>query len=281
MGLIAITKQEKVTGQILIPTAYERLTASRTVDRPTVQILTESSWLEPLMSLHLQVRNEMPRAQSHYLLPKNLDYFRDLLAGKDGVIFGVFSKGCLVSSMAFVHAKSFATAHIDGKITCPDPSGELAQFFGNGTVGVIQSLCVRNNYLGRGYSRALIDAGVAFCKEKTYSHLFAQVAAQNTLSWLRFLDHGFGIVASWKSGHRRFLLRWFPPAEKARLIKAARPPDRHSYSKNYSQMPAALSELSAKLKKGYIILLNNKEEKSRSLPFVFSPRPCDDCPDLD
>jgi len=279
MNVAATAKPENNSGPVLIPAAHQKLANSKTANRQRARILSGASWLGSVLSLHLQVRSDLPRPQSHFLLPKTAEYFRKLLDGKGGVLFGLVSQNRLVGSMAVLRANSFEAARTGEILTCPDPQGKISASFGEGAVAAVQSLCVKNNHFGRGYSRALIDAAIQWAQDNGCRHLFAQVAAQNTLSWLRFLDHDFAIVSAWKYGHRRFLLRRVSPEEKEHLLRAAASADRHSYRKDYSQMPAALAELSSRLGKGHMVLLNNKHKEAKALPFVFSKFPCDSLDD--
>ena len=98
---------------------------------------------------------------------------------------------------------------------------------------------------------------------------FSQIADQNDLSWLRFLQQDFAIVTTWESGHRRFLLRRLLPKEKTKFLKQAQPADRHSYAKDYTQVPAILTELVAKLDRGLIAFLDTAAADPAALPFVF------------
>ncbi len=231
--------------------------------------LVGEDWLDRVMALHAQVRAEMPESQRHFLLPKPPEYFRDLLTEKTGALVGVFVDEKLAGFMAVVRTESFAVAHAAGRITCPDDDGRLAAAFGVGEVGVCQSMCVLNAYLGRGMSRLQVQAAVAWARRHECRHLFAQVADQNMLSWMRFLDEDFSIVATWESGHRRFLLRWLPPEEKARQLRDATPLGLHVFRKDYAQVPALVAELTAKVQRGHIVFLDNMAHEAGALRFVF------------
>ena len=123
----------------------------------------------------------------------------------------------------------------------------------------------------RGFSRTLIQAAIDQAKRHGCAHLFAQIAEQNTLSWLRFLDQDFAILAVWTSGHRRFLLRWLtPPEEKTQLASRAGPADLHSISKDYEQLPPLLAQLEARLEQGEMVFLDNRPDEAGALRFVFS-----------
>ena len=235
-----------------------------------VRILSGLDQLERVTALHEQVRAEMPDTQRHFLLPKAPEYFRDLLTGKIGVLLGAFAEDELVGSMAVVWAASFASAHAEGRLTCPDSEARLAKKYRAGSAGIIQSMSVQSAYLGRGFSRTLIQAAIDQAKRRGCAHLFAQIAEQNTLSWLRFLDQDFAILAAWASGHRRFLLRWLPPEEKTRLINHAGPTDRHSIGKDYAQLPALLAQLEGRLEQGYMVFLDNRPDEAGALRFIFS-----------
>jgi GNAT superfamily N-acetyltransferase len=232
------------------------------------RILTGSEWLDTVLALHNRVRAELPESRRHFLLPKTSDYFRALLEGKGGYLIGAFADDELVGSLALAINDSLASAHTTQRLTCPDANGHLAKTYGKGTVGVLQSMGVLSPFMGRGVSRALLQTALTKATRQGCAHVFAQIAAQNTLSWLRFMDRDFALIATWVSGHRRFLLRWLPPEEKtARLHHAAH---REGFIKNYSQMPALLAELTAELEQGRIVVPDNTPEEPGALSFVFS-----------
>ena len=235
-----------------------------------VKVLSGLDRLNLVTMLHEKARAEMSETQRHFLLPKPPGYFRDLLTGKTGILLSSFANDEPVGSLSVVWADSFAAAHAEGRLTCPDPDGHLAKTYCEGHVGVIQAMSVRSAYMGRGFSRALIQAAIKQANRHGCVHLFAQIAEQNTLSWLRFLDQDFALLAVWASEHRRFLLRWLPPEEKERLISRSGAAGRQSFSKNYAQLPSLMAQLEARLEQGYMAFLDNKPDESGTLRFVFS-----------
>ncbi|MDD5585906.1 MAG: GNAT family N-acetyltransferase [Alphaproteobacteria bacterium] len=234
-----------------------------------VGVLSGEIWLETVTALHEKVRAEMPESRRHFLLPKPPEYFRDLLNGKNGILFGAFADGELAGSMALVWEDSFAAARAAGRVTFPDTEGRLAKKYRKGSVGVIQAMGLQGAYMGRGFSRLLLQAAIDRAAQRGCAHLFAQAAEQNTLSWLRFLDQGFAIATAWTGGHRRFLLRWLSPEDRARLLRKNASVERRVFSKNYAQLPALLAELAARLAEGKIAFLDDRND-SGGLPFVFS-----------
>lgn len=233
------------------------------------RILNGTAWLKPVVALHENVRASLPEHQRHFLLPKPESYFRDLLNGIDGMLFGFVADEELVGSMALVLCNSWQDAVSKGKLTAPDETGKLKKKYGKGHIGIIQAMGLTPPYVGRGLSRLLLQAAVHQAAETGCAHLFAQIAEQNTLSWLRFMDQDFAIVKAWTDGHRRFLMRWLPPAEKARLVKKAKPADRMSYAKTYAQMPAILAQLNARLKQNRMALLDTQSQSVGALNVVF------------
>lgn len=238
------------------------------ISRNRVQILTGQEWAAPAAAFHARVRAEMPESQRHWLLPKPPEYFSALLAGKNTAFLGILDDGQLAGFMGLLRVENFAAAHADGRITCPDDAGTLGKAFGQGGVAVCQSLCVSNAYLGRGFSRALVQAAGNWADAQGCAHLFAQIADQNLLSWLRFMQQDYALVTTWVAGHRRFLLRRLQPAEKAALLKKAKPADRHSFRKEPAQMPALLAQLTARLESGRIVALDQPDDRA-ALHFVF------------
>jgi GNAT superfamily N-acetyltransferase len=237
------------------------------------QTLTGDQWLEQVMALHLRVREEMPESQRPFLLPRTPEFFRDRLAGKGGALLGARNEeDRLVGFIAMSRADSFDKACADGRITCPDEDGKLAKAYSAGAVAVAQSLCVLNAFVGRGFSHALLDAAIDWAKQNGCAHLFAQTAAQNVLSWMRFLDKDFAIITAWENGHRRFLLRWLSVEAKAKLLRPRAVVGRHSYSKDYAQMPALMAEINARLAQGRTVFLDNKPGEENALSFVFARR---------
>jgi hypothetical protein len=234
-----------------------------------VAILSGEKWLQTVTALHKRVRAEMPDSKRAFLLPRTPDFFRSLLTGKAGVLFGLFAGAELVGSMALLWADSFSGAREEGLITYPDADGRLAKKYRKGSVAVVQAMGLLNAYMGRGGSRALVQKALECARSHGCAHVFAQIAAQNTLSWLRFLDRGFAIAATWTSGHPRFLLRWLSPEDKAKLLRNSATIERHVYGNNYAQMPALLTELKARLGQGKLAFLDDRQDGG-GLPFVFS-----------
>jgi GNAT superfamily N-acetyltransferase len=233
------------------------------------RVLTELDWLAPVVALHELVRAEMPDNQRHFLLPKPPEYFRALLTGKTGVLLGAFVNGDLIGSMALVWAETFAAALAAGRITYPDTDGRLTKLYRKGGTAVIQAMGLRNIHSGHGLSRSLLQAAIGLAGQRGCSHLCAQVAEQNALSWLRFLDQDFAIIAAWTGGHRRYLLRWLSSKDRAKLIRRSAPGDRLSFSKDYAQLPALLAQVTSVAAQGRIVFINNQQNESGALSFVF------------
>ena len=232
-----------------------------------LQVLSGDIWLARVVELHNRVRAEMPETQRHFLLPKHPSYFQDLLSGKTGALLGVLVHGELAGFMSVVRLDSFAAAHAQNRITCPDDHGHLAAAYGKGAVAVAQSLCVLNAYMGRSFSRTLVQGAVTWARQQGCPHLFAQVAEHNLMGWIRFMDQDFAIVATWESGHRRFLLSWQAPEERAALLR--HPKGQHVYRKDYAQIPALLTELRAKLEHGQTVLLDTRAGEGGAMHFTF------------
>ncbi len=251
---------------LAFPSFSEEATPSR-----GVQVLHGDGWLAAVVATHERVRTGMLPQQKHFLLPKPASYFHDLLNGIGGVLFGVFADDELVGLMALTWAASFLNAKAKGRLTAPDRSGQLNKKYGKGRVAIIQSMGLISPYMGRGFSRVLLQAAIDKARQNGCEHLFAQVAEQNSLSWLRFMDQGFAIVAAWVDGHRRYLLRWLPPEDKAKLLKHAKPADRVSYGKNFEQLPALMAQLTAHVEQGRVAFLDNRLEQTGAFNVVFGP----------
>lgn len=234
-----------------------------------VHLLKGEHWLDPVFALHQQVRAEMPESNRRFLLPKPRDYFSGLLAGKSGVLFGAFADDALVGSLSLLFHDSFAAAHAAGRLTCPDADSRMAKKYGRSAVAVIQSMGVQDAYMGRGISNALLEAALAEAGKQGSAHVFAQIAAQNTLSWLRFMAMDFALMATWTDGHRRFLLRHLSGKEKERILRRRSKTGRQSYPKTYSQIPIILIQLITQLEQGRVVFLNNDPDTSSALNFIF------------
>lgn len=243
----------------------------RDTDSPAtdgVHVLSGETWLKQVVGLHFQVRAEMPDSQRHFLLPKKPEYFGELLNGKTGVLLGAFVEGQLAGFMAVTRSENFAAAHAENRITCPDDDGKLAKAFGDGAVAVGQSMCALVAHMGRGISRTLIQNAAVWARQNDCAHLFAQVADQNITGWMRFMEQNFAVIATWESGHRRFLLRHMSAEERAEKIRHA--VGQHVYRKDYAQIPALVAEINAKLEHGYIAFLDDKPAEAGAMHFVFS-----------
>jgi hypothetical protein len=248
--------------------------AARAKPRVThnVQILTGQKWLAPVSAMHERVRAEMPEACRHYLLPRPAAYYQKLLAGENGLLFGAFADEELVGSMALVWSGSFAKARSEGRLTCPDPQSRLKKKYAKGRVGIIQALGLSKDCLGRKLSCALLRAAVEAAEQQGCAHLFAQVAGDNALCWLRFMERDYAIVATWIDGHRRFLLRRQTPDEKARLLQGADLAHRQTYDKDYAALPALLAEITARAAQGDTVLLDDNPAEPGALNVVFIER---------
>ncbi len=236
-----------------------------------VQVLRGDGWLGAVVATHERVRDGMLPHQKHFLLPKPASYFRDLLNGIGGILFGVFSDDELVGSMALTWTDGFQDAKAKGRLTAPDKNGRLNKKYGKGRAAVIQSMGLVNPYMGRGFSRVLLQAAIENARQQGCDHVFAQVAEQNTLSWLRFMDQDFAIVSAWIDGHRRYLLKWLAPQEKEKLLKRAKPADRVSYGKSFAQLPALMAQISANVEKERMAFLDNRFGETGALNVVFGP----------
>lgn len=244
-------------------------TAPGPVARATYNVkkLTGSKWLAPVVAVHERVRAEMPEDRRFFLLPRSRTYYRDLLAEKTGVLFGAFADDELVGSMALVWAPSFAEARNTGALTCPKPVGRFGRKFSKGSAGIIQALGLRKVCLGRKLSCALLSAAIEAAGQQGCAHLFAQVAASNIMSWLRFMERDFAIVTTWDSGHRRFLLYRITPNEKTRLAGHAM--DRQILDKDYATLSTLLARVMAHVaQKGLVFLDNEPDSTDRVVVFT-------------
>lgn len=232
-----------------------------------IQKLIGEGWNQKALELHKQVRSEMPDDQRHWLLPKEIGYFDKILCGQNSALLGVLDGEMLAGFMAVLADNNFAIAHAEGRITIPDDGGKLSKLYGEGKVAVCQSLAVLNKYFGRGISRHLVRAYIEWAQTQKCQHLFTQIADQNFLSWLRFLQEDFALCGTWVAGHRRFFLRHLQPAEKSELVENAKPQDKHSFAKDQAIFPAMLTELTAKVASGKFVVLVQPDDRA-ALHFV-------------
>jgi hypothetical protein len=266
------SKVSSAATQPKIQDAPQTAPTQQTLGGASTQILAGLEWLPKIMALHQAVRAEMPEAKRHVLIPKTEAYFRDLLTGKTGVVFGVVAQGKLVGFMNGVRCTSFGQAQAEGFLTCPDTDGSIAAAYGKGSVAVAQSLCVLNAFGGRGFSHALIRAFVVWGTHEKFTHLFAQIAQENAPSWMRFMSYDFAIVDGWIGGHKRFLLRWMSASEKAAQMGRATTSDLHSVNKDYAELPALLAVIGAMLPRGRIVMASGAEPSSTKLDLVFGQK---------
>ncbi len=240
---------------------------------PVVQILSGLAWLDDVAALPDVVRASMAEAHRHWLLSKPRSYFEGLLTGATGLLIGALVRGELAGFAALVASEDFASARRLGQVTYPDPEGRANAAYGQGRVGVVQSLCVRRDYLGRALAGSIIRAAVEESRRQGRGHIFAQMADQNALSWMRFLGEGFGLVGTWETDCRRFLMRWFPPEERAAMLADAGLADRRLYRKDYGQIPALVADARHQVEAGRIVLLHDRPEEPGALHVVFCRAP--------
>jgi len=243
-------------------------TGKKSATENEIRILAGMHWHQAVMSLHKQVREEMPQEQRHYLLPRTPEYFRDLLTGKSGLLLGAFADGGLVGSMALSMANGWTEAKERKLITFPDKSGALAKKYRKAAICVFQAMGLRQAYMGRKLSCSLLRAGIKAAVDYGCTHLFAQTAEQNALSWLRFMERGFAVIAAWSGGHSRFLLRWLPPEEKARLLLSATPENVEKYAKSYVMIPMLTARINAGTAQGKTVFLASNNRESEFLTLV-------------
>jgi GNAT superfamily N-acetyltransferase len=272
MGSLATAKKAKKNNKKDAQPPAGALFHGQQTPQTDLRILSGLGWLDQVVAVHRAVRAEMPPAQRHCLMEKSEAYFRDLLTGAKGVLFGVVLGEQVVGFMGVVRQPSFAAAKAAHAITCPDEDGQLAAVYGDVPVAVAQSLCVLKAHGGKGYSHALIKAVAAWAEAEGYAHLFAQIAQENVVSWMRFLANRFAIVAGWTSGHARFLMRHMSQAEISRQMGRALKSDLTSVKKDYAELPALLVVIGAMLRKKRIVLAHGAEPSSDRLNLVFGTR---------
>lgn len=260
-----------IKNQTPFPPSFSSSPDQRAAPQNGVYVLSGTTWLDRVVALHEQVRSEMPEDQKHFLLQKSVSYFRELLTGATGLLFGAFANGELVGTTSLVWADSFEAACGAGKLTVPDPHKRLKKKYGKGRLGIMQSMGICSTGTGRGFSKALIQIVIEAAQKHGCAHLFTQIAEQNSLCWLRFLDHDYAIVTSWEKGHRRFLLRWLSPLEKAKRLRRVKPSGRQSFSKKYDQVAILLTQMVAQIERGNEVFLDNKPNDHAALNLVFCP----------
>lgn len=172
----------------------------------SVKELTGNEWLDKVVSLHERVKSELSDSQRNHLLPKTTEYFNNLLSSVTGTLLGAFADDELIGSISLVSALSFDDACKKNYITALDPTGNLLKLYGEGTVSVVQSLCVLNSYAGNNISTMLLEQAIIVAKSKKVDQVFAQVASDNKSGFSKFAAERFEIIDTWESGHCRFLL---------------------------------------------------------------------------
>ncbi len=179
-----------------------------------VEALQSPIWLDACLGLHERVFLAGEQAGRQGLVKRDEDYFLNLLTGKEGVLFGAFVGVQLIGMVALRRHEGLGEALAKKTLTCPfGERGAEAPSFAD-SVQVIQSLCVDPVFTKQRVGCFLLEAALAEAGRLKNSTLFAQVAAHNKQSWLKFLSHGFGIVWQWKTNYSRFLLQRFTQEEK-------------------------------------------------------------------
>lgn len=244
------------------------LRAARGVE---VVVLSGADWLDSVEAIHKKVRAALSKDEQHFLLPKERAYFQALLLGEAGLLFGAFVGGQLAGTASLVWADSVEQALSAGKLTAHDANGKLKKKYGKGKVAVIQAMGVSKDFAGNSLSKWLLKAMVEKAVEMECKHIFAQVSARNTLSWLRFLDQDFAIVSTWRSDHNRFLLRWLCPQDKAKFLRRVKPMDRLTYNKDCNALPVLVTQLTRRLELGCTACLEPGESDVLSVVYRQPP----------
>ena len=189
-------------------------TQSSDTETPTLALLSGKEWLAPLLSLHEQVRGQMPRTKKGQLLARPASYFESLLAGETGLVLAGLSGGSPVAMVALVLPGTLQDACEKKVLTLPCTNKRLASKLGDGKVGVVQSLCALQGERARRFPSELLAQLTGYARAQNISHLFAQVGQANVPSWMRFLRAGYEIETGWKprDEHARFLLHY--PAQR-------------------------------------------------------------------
>lgn len=194
----------------------------------TTQILPlrDAEWLEPVLHFYDEIRFRMNMGEmKNQLLPRSTEYFKNLIAGRTGLLFAAVKAGAPIHQdsircmAALMLPKDWAAAHKEGMVTCPDKSQAWAAHF-TGKLGVVQSFCSGAKERSEKFPAHVLNEITRYAKvECKVQHLLAQVGQRNTASWLRFMKEGYYIVDEWgpTNSHSRFMMcrvpDWFDPED--------------------------------------------------------------------
>lgn len=179
-----------------------------TMPKFEIKVLSSELWLEVVMQLHSKVRLQVPAGMPPFLVPKSKEYFLDLLNGKSGLLLGAFVGNKLAGITALVFSDSFAQAHDDGIMTCPDESKALRQLYTKKPVAIIQSVCVDQKFGKIGLCKGLIAKALTYAEQAECRDVFVQIATHNELSMKVFQKQGFVQICSWFIDYDRTLLHF-------------------------------------------------------------------------
>jgi hypothetical protein len=172
------------------------------------KLLKGADWLDSVEALHARIHNEIPQDRKHAMLLRSRDYFETLLTAQSGALWGVFDEESndLVGLCAVQLCPNWVAAKVAGRITYPDLDGYFWRLCAQDQLAVIQSLGVLRGSHGKRMAQGLIQDACLWAYSQHCTHVFAQIAQDNSCSWAKFVRQGFSIVATWKAGHPRYVL---------------------------------------------------------------------------
>jgi len=164
--------------------------------------------LNDVLSLQNAARDALPADKKHFILPRDIPYFQNLLAHATGRMAGVRTNGKLVAQVAMMGPLTLREALAMHAITYNDIAFHHAAL--TDIVIVFKSLASHPEWRGNNLANNLISFALELPFTQACHHVFAQISVGNKRSWDVFSRQGFGIVAAAydpADGHPRFIFQ--------------------------------------------------------------------------
>jgi len=182
--------------------------------------LNGKKWIDKILSLHLQIHDELPDEKKHSFLFREKEYFLSLLdeKQKDKALIAVIDNNDNLLGMCSVFLQNnWKEARKNNYITCEKDLSHI--YCDDKKIAVLQSLCLVQSMKGKGIASKLICCAIKWSKDNLAFSVFSQVAHDNPCSWVQLMRQDFNIVESWSTNHGRYLLNYNCNKSKNKIIQ--------------------------------------------------------------
>lgn len=172
---------------------FKEFKLPRTGQMATIEIL-EASAMDQVLALQEATRAALPEDQKMFVLPQPDSYFYNLLEKNTGTMIGIRVDGRLISQMAVMGPMTVEEMADQQKLT----RNEIAFHHAapSDFAVIAKSMAVHPDFRGNELSQHMLEMATSLPITRRADHMFAQISAENTVSWELFLRQGFGIVAA-------------------------------------------------------------------------------------